>query len=86
DNAPKGWQIEYHPNATVKQKVFVDEHSVQRSHASWNDQGVQTVQWQWDEQHREQGDFKEWYANGQIKEQKTYKDGKLEGPSITWWQ
>lgn len=86
DNAPRGWQIEYHPNATVKQKVFVDEHSVQRSHASWNDQGVQTVQWQWDEQHREQGDFKEWYANGQLKEQKSYKDGKLEGPTITWYE
>lgn len=85
DNQPVGWQIQYHPNGKVKQKQFNDEHGTQRSYALWNEQGVQTLQWQWDEQHREQGDFKAWYDNGQLKEHKVYKDAKLEGPAVTWY-
>ncbi|WP_428481018.1 toxin-antitoxin system YwqK family antitoxin, partial [Pseudomonas chlororaphis] len=83
DNQPVGWQIQYHPNGKVKQKQFNDEHGTQRSYALWNEQGVQTLQWQWDEQHREQGDFKAWYDNGQLKDHKIYKDAKLEGPAVT---
>ncbi|QVW24564.1 toxin-antitoxin system YwqK family antitoxin [Pseudomonas hormoni] len=85
DSKPLGWHTQYHPNGKVRQKVFNDEQNVQRSYATWNDQGIQTVQWQWDEQGREQGDFKEWHKNGQLKEQKTYKDGKLEGALRTWY-
>jgi antitoxin component YwqK of YwqJK toxin-antitoxin module len=85
DGKPLGWHTEYHPNGKVRQKVFNDEQNVRRSYATWNDQGIQTVQWQWDGQGREQGDFKEWYKNGQLKEQKTYKDGKLEGSLRTWY-
>ncbi|OLF55455.1 toxin-antitoxin system YwqK family antitoxin [Pseudomonas chlororaphis] len=86
DNQPQGWQVQYHPNGKVKQKQFNDEHGTQRSYATWNEQGVQTLQWQWDEQHREQGDFKEWYDNGTLKDHKVYKDAKLEGPAMTWYE
>lgn len=86
DNQPQGWQVQYHPNGKVKQKQFNDEHGTQRSYALWNEQGVHTLQWQWDEQHREQGDFKEWYDNGQLKDHKIYKDAKLEGPVVTWYE
>ncbi|WPN56863.1 toxin-antitoxin system YwqK family antitoxin [Pseudomonas sp. P9_31] len=86
DNKPLGWHIQYHPNGKEKQKDFNDEQNVQRSYATWTDQGVQTVQWQWDEQHREQGDFKEWYGTGQLKDHKIYKDGKLEGTALTWYE
>ncbi|MCB2255738.1 toxin-antitoxin system YwqK family antitoxin [Pseudomonas chlororaphis] len=86
DNQPVGWQVEYHPNGKVKQKQFNDEHGTQRSYALWNEQGVQTLQWQWDEQHREQGDFKEWYDNGRLKDHKIYKDAQLQGPALTWYE
>ncbi|QQZ43321.1 toxin-antitoxin system YwqK family antitoxin [Pseudomonas sp. SK3(2021)] len=86
DNQPVGWQVEYHPNGKVKQKQFNDEHGTQRSYALWNEQGVQTLEWQWDEQHREQGDFREWYDNGRLKDHKLYKDAKLQGPAVTWYE
>jgi len=31
------------------------------------------------------GDFKEWYPNGQIRTQQTYKDGVLNGPCNYWF-
>ena len=85
DSSPDGWVISYYADGKVEEKNYFEK-QVQRSYATWNAQGVQTVQWQWDEKHREQGDFKEWYQNGQLKDHRIYKDGKLQGPAITWFE
>ena len=85
DSSPDGWVISYYADGKVEEKQFFEK-QVQRSYATWNAQGVQTVQWQWDEKHREQGDFKEWYQSGQLKDHRIYKDGKLQGPAITWFE
>ncbi|QJI42004.1 toxin-antitoxin system YwqK family antitoxin [Pseudomonas sp. ADAK2] len=85
DSSPEGWVISYYADGKVEEKQFFEQ-QVQRSYATWNDQGIQTVQWQWDEQHREQGDFKKWYENGQLQDHRIYKDGKLQGPAITWYE
>lgn len=84
NGAMEGWSITYLIDGKVKEKAFY-KNGTRQSFGRWNDQGILTIQWQWDDQGREQGDFKEWYQNGQLKEQKTYKDGKLEGPLRTWY-
>ncbi|MGW8465060.1 toxin-antitoxin system YwqK family antitoxin [Pseudomonas sp. CLCA07] len=85
DGKPDGWLMSYFINGKVEEKQFYKD-GVQRSYERWNEDGVKTVRWQWDEKHREQGDFEEWYENGQLKNQKTYKDGKLEGYLRTWYE
>jgi antitoxin component YwqK of YwqJK toxin-antitoxin module len=84
DGRPDGWLIDHYLSGKTKEKAFY-ESGTRRSYARWIEQGIQTFQWQWDEKNREQGDFKEWYENGQIKEQKSYKDGKLVGFLRTWY-
>ncbi|WP_256669100.1 toxin-antitoxin system YwqK family antitoxin [Pseudomonas sp. C2B4] len=85
DSKPDGWLITYFIDGKIEEKAFYRA-GFRQSFERWNEQGVQTVQWQWDELHREQGDFKEWYKNGQLKEQKTYEAGKLEGPFRAWYE
>ncbi len=85
DGSPDGWLIVYFLSGKTKEKALY-QNGTRRSYASWNEQGVQTVQWQRDEQHREQGDFKKWYGTGQLKDHKIYKDGKLEGTALTWYE
>lgn len=85
DGHPDGWLITYYASGKVAEKEFY-EHEKQRSLARWNEQGVQTLQSQWDEQRREQGDFKRWYGNGQLKEHTTYKDGKIIGEASSWFE
>jgi antitoxin component YwqK of YwqJK toxin-antitoxin module len=83
DGRPDGWLTTYFIDGTVKEKKLFKD-GVERSYEQWNEQGKQTLQWQWDEQHRKQGDFKQWYADGQLKEHRKYKDDKLQGASTTW--
>lgn len=85
DSSPDGWVISYYADGKVQEKQFFQQ-QVQRSYATWNAEGIQTVQWQWDEQHREQGDFKKWFESGQLQDHRIYKDGKLQGPAITWYE
>ncbi|WP_225919844.1 toxin-antitoxin system YwqK family antitoxin [Pseudomonas khorasanensis] len=83
DGKPDGWLTTHFIDGTVKEKQFYKD-GVQRSYEQWNEQGKQTLQWQWDEKHRQQGDFKQWYATGQLKEHRKYKNDKLHGASATW--
>ncbi|WP_256597479.1 toxin-antitoxin system YwqK family antitoxin [Pseudomonas sp. 31-12] len=83
DGSPDGWLVDYFLSGKTKEKAFY-QNETRRSYARWNEQGVQTFQWQWDEQNRKQGDFKEWYADGQLKNHKIYKDDKLQGLALTW--
>lgn len=85
ENSPEGWSIRYYPDGKTEAKNL-NQDGVQRSLADWNAQGVQIRQWQWDEQHQKQGEFKEWYDNGQLKELKVYKDDKLNGQVQTWYE
>ncbi|CAB3661135.1 hypothetical protein LMG3431_03336 [Achromobacter pestifer] len=71
-----GWSTRYYADGKVEEKQLYD-HGTQRSYARWNEAGIQTVQWQWDQSHREQGEFKEWNEDGSLKSVKAYKDGKL---------
>ncbi|NUT84541.1 MULTISPECIES: toxin-antitoxin system YwqK family antitoxin [Pseudomonas] len=80
---PDGWVVEYFPNGKTKRKES-HQRGTQRSYALWNEQGTQTIEWQWDEYKREQGDFKQWHENGQLKEHKIYKDGQLQSHVKNW--
>ncbi len=80
---PVGWVIEYFIDGKAKEKAFYKDGN-RLSYEQWTQQGVQTLQWQWDAQNRKQGDFKRWYESGQLKEHQKYQDDKLQGSSVTW--
>lgn len=40
----------------------------------------------WDEEGLREGEFKRWYGNGNIREQKFYRNGKLEGSYKSWYE
>ncbi|WP_223512288.1 toxin-antitoxin system YwqK family antitoxin [Pseudomonas sp. GL-B-19] len=83
DGGPDGWLIDYFISGKTKEKAFY-QNGTRRSYARWNEQGIQTFQWQRDEKNRKQGDFKEWFSDGQLRDHKIYKDDKLEGLALTW--
>jgi len=80
---PDGWVVEYFRNGKTKRKEFY-QRGIQRSYALWNEQGIKTTEWRWDERNRKHGDFKQWHQNGQLKRQETYEDGQLQGHVRTW--
>ncbi|PCR97181.1 hypothetical protein CP336_08715 [Pseudomonas fluorescens] len=80
---PVGWMVTYFIDGKVKEKEFYKDGN-RLSYEQWTQQGVQTLQWQWDAQNRKQGDFKRWYESGQLKEHQKYQDDKLQGSSATW--
>ncbi|ANI30196.1 hypothetical protein PL78_10220 [Yersinia entomophaga] len=84
DGKLEGWSISYYPNGKVESKDFYVK-GAQRSLGQWNEEGVQTLQWQWDNDHKEVGVLKQWHSNGQLKEEKPYKDGELNGAVKRWY-
>ncbi|WP_347904596.1 toxin-antitoxin system YwqK family antitoxin [Pseudomonas purpurea] len=85
NSSPDGWVVTYYANGKVEAKTLFEKET-QRSDLLWNEQGVQVSQSQWDEQHREQGEFKLWHDNGQLKDLRVYKDGKLQGAARSWFE
>ncbi|MHC8304558.1 toxin-antitoxin system YwqK family antitoxin [Pseudomonas sp. PB3P13] len=83
DSKPEGWLTDYFIDGKVKEKAYYQD-GKRLSYARWNEQEAQLFQWQWDDKGRKQGDFKEWYKDGQLKSHAVYADDKIEGTLRAW--
>lgn len=68
----------------TKNQYDVYKDGRQRVYKLWHPNDKPSVDWQWDEEHKEIGDQKTWYDNGQLKEVNAYNDKGVLQKTTSW--
>ena len=82
-----GEQSEWYEKGTPKSKIIIDPETKGRTKEFYHDNGLISKYFQTNSEDEKIGEYKEWFPNGQLKEQATYVNNYTRtGPFLQFWE